>query len=969
MKKLSLFALSALVGSSLALGFTPQLPASAAAPASATLLVTGTSTRPNSGVGDSGLGQAWGVNTTLVGSTRWTVFESSASNLVASDTNNASDIFVTDGTTVTRLSVSASGVQGDSVTNSYDPTICASGRKVVFTTENEWDAADANGAEDVYVIDRDADADGIFDEFSQVGGVTVKLVSQSYNSDTDEYDVSYLGANSGVISDDCNKVAFVTDVDFNADDFNFAPDVYVRDLTAATTPVVWATKFATNGSSGGGFLPAISSDGSKVVVTTEATDLVSDSGTVGGLVLRSAGTGTYLTRTPAGDASTGTLADGERPAAITPAGTCVAFKADRGYDLLAGSTGPAQGIFLWDNRTGTPVISLVSKDASGVAASSASNPRISDDCRFVAYQTNDEFLSDFDNNNATDVYLYDTVLNTSELISTNGSGDSANGSSSVAALDWDPTTHVGVVMVMSAASNIRGVAGGDSTIDLFSVPFGALPGVPTSLSATAGSRTASIAFTAPASNGAADITNYQYSTDNGVTWKAFSPTDATTPVVISIRSDASSALVNGTAYNVKLRAVNEVGHGAESAAVSVTPLMAAPTSLSATAGNAQATIAFTAPALNGGSAITNYQYSTDNGTTWKAFSPVDTTTPVVISIRSDASSALVNGTAYNVKLRTVNAQGNGAPSAAVSVTPRTTAGAPTSLLVTNGNAQASIAFTAPSSDGGSAITNYQWSTDDGVTWKTLSPAVAVSPVVITTRTNAATALVNGTSYNVKLRAVTAAGNGTASSTLSVTPGKAEAPTSLVATPGNAQVSIAFIAPSSNGGFAITNYEYSTNNGTTWKALSPVSATSPAVITIRSDATTALVNGTAYNVMLRAVNSSGKGKSSLSVSVTPRTTAGAPTSLVATSGNARVSVAFTAPSSTGGAAITNYEYSTDNGTTWKAISPDKATTPVVITIRSDASSALVNGSTYKVKLRAVNAAGSGTASTFVSASPR
>ncbi|MEI8392588.1 MAG: hypothetical protein WCG40_08815, partial [Actinomycetes bacterium] len=167
MKKLSLFALSALVGSSLALGFTPQLPASAAAPASATLLVTGTSTRPNSGVGDSGLGQAWGVNTTLVGSTRWTVFESSASNLVASDTNNASDIFVTDGTTVTRLSVSASGVQGDSVTNSYDPTICASGRKVVFTTENEWDAADANGAEDVYVIDRDADADGIFDEFSQ----------------------------------------------------------------------------------------------------------------------------------------------------------------------------------------------------------------------------------------------------------------------------------------------------------------------------------------------------------------------------------------------------------------------------------------------------------------------------------------------------------------------------------------------------------------------------------------------------------------------------------------------------------------------------------------------------------------------------------------------------------------------------------------------------------------------------------
>ena len=772
MKKLSLFALSALVGSSLALGFAPQLPASATTPSSATLLVTGTSARPNSGVGDSGLGQAWGVNTTLVGSTRWTVFESAASNLVVGDTNNASDIFVTDGTTVTRLSVSALGIEGSNVTNSYDPTICASGRIVAFTTENEWDESDANGAEDVYVIDRDADADGTFDEFSQAGSVTQTLVSQSYNSDTAEYDISYLGANSGVISDDCNKVAFVTDVDFDVEDLNFAPDVYVRDLTASTTPAVWATKFATDGSSGGGFLPAISSDGSKVVVTTEATDLVSDSGTVGGLVLRSAGAGSYLTRTPAGAASTGTLADSERPAAITPAGTCVAFKADKGYDLLANDAGPAQGIFLWDNRTGTPVISLVSKDSTGLAASSASNPRISDDCRFVSYQTDDEFLSDNDNNNNTDVYLYDTVLDTSDLISTDEFGNSADGGSSVAALDWDPTTKKGVVILLSSASDIRGVAGGDSTIDLFSVPFivAVQPDAPTSLVATPGNARASIAFTAPASDGSM-ITNYEYSTDNGVTWKALSPVDVTTPVLITIRSDASSALVNGTAYNVKLRAVNSAGQGTVSAAVSVTPSQTAgaPTSLVATPGNARASIAFTAPASDGIAVITNYAYSTDNGVTWKALSPVDVTTPVVITIRSDASSALVNGTAYNVKLRAVNSAGQGTVSAAVSVTPRTTAGAPTSLVATPGNARASIAFTAPASDGGAVITNYEYSTNNGVTWKAFSPVDVTTPVVITIRSDASSALVNGSTYKVLLRAVNAAGSGTASTMVSVTP--------------------------------------------------------------------------------------------------------------------------------------------------------------------------------------------------------
>ena len=575
MKKLSLFALSALVGTGVVLGTSSQLPVAAATPASATLLATG-----NAAVGDSGLGQAWGVDTTLVDSTRWTVFESSASNLVANDTNNASDIFVTDGTTTTRLSVSASGTEGSVSANSFDPTICGTGRKVVFTTENEWDEIDANGAEDVYVIDRDADADGIMDEFSQtadalavpvvLAGVTTSIVSTSYNTDTTEYDISFLGANSGVISDDCSKVAFVTDMDFAMEDLNFGPDVYVRDLASATTALTWASKYATNGSNGGGYLPAISGDGSSVVVSTESTDLVSDSGTVGGLVLRTANTGSYLTSTPAGVASITTLADSERPAAITPDGTCVAFKADRGYDLLAGGTGPAQGIFLWDNRTGTPVISLVSKASDGYAASSASNPRISDDCRLVAYQSDDEYLSSEDTNGKTDVFLYDTSTATTDLVSTLANGNSADGNSSVAALDWNPTTRSGVVLITSSASNIGGASGGGS-INLFSVPFSvaAVAGAPTIGTVTAGAAKLTVAFTAPSSDGGASITNYEYSTNNGTTWKAFSPADTSTPLVITKLSNSSNKLVKNATYKVKIRAVNSAGGGAASAVKSI----------------------------------------------------------------------------------------------------------------------------------------------------------------------------------------------------------------------------------------------------------------------------------------------------------------------------------------------------------------------------------------------------------------
>ena len=88
---------------------------------------------------------------------------------------------------------------------------------------------------------------------------------------------------------------------------------------------------------------------------------------------------------------------------------------------------------------------------------------------------------------------------------------------------------------------------------------------------------------------------------------------------------------------------------------------ATPTSLSATAGDSRATVSFTAGA-NNGAAITNYEYSIDGGTTWTAFNPVETTSPVTIS-------GLTNGTAYQIQLRAVNSWGSGAASAAVSVTP------------------------------------------------------------------------------------------------------------------------------------------------------------------------------------------------------------------------------------------------------------------------------------------------------------
>jgi hypothetical protein len=271
----------------------------------------------------------------------------------------------------------------------------------------------------------------------------------------------------------------------------------------------------------------------------------------------------------------------------------------------------------------------------------------------------------------------------------------------------------------------------------------------------------------------------------------------------------------------------------------------APTGLIGVAGNAQATISFT-PGADGGSAITNYQYSTDDGVTFTAFSPAVTSSPVTIT-------GLTNGVSYSIKLKAVNANGAGTASLGVSVTPSTTPDAPTGLVATAGNAQATISFT-PGFDGGSPITNYQYSTDNGATFTAFSPSVTSSPVTIT-------GLTNGVSYTIKLKAVNANGAGTASLGVSVTPSTTpDAPTSLVATAGDSQAIISFI-PGANGGSAITNYQYSTDNGVTFTAFSPSVTTSPVTIT-------GLTNGVSYTIKLKAVNTNGAGTASAGVSVTP-----------------------------------------------------------------------------------------------------
>lgn len=119
------------------------------------------------------------------------------------------------------------------------------------------------------------------------------------------------------------------------------------------------------------------------------------------------------------------------------------------------------------------------------------------------------------------------------------------------------------------------------------------------------------------------------------------------------------------AYDASFLYVKSASGWRRMAIASWTPL-GAPTSVSATAGNTQATVFWTAPVDNGGYTITDYavQFSSDSGTSWTTFADGTSTAT------SATVTGLTNGTAYVFRVAAINAAGTGPYSSATSsVTP------------------------------------------------------------------------------------------------------------------------------------------------------------------------------------------------------------------------------------------------------------------------------------------------------------
>lgn len=266
---------------------------------------------------------------------------------------------------------------------------------------------------------------------------------------------------------------------------------------------------------------------------------------------------------------------------------------------------------------------------------------------------------------------------------------------------------------------------------------------------------------------------------------------------------------------------------------------------------------------------------------------------------------------------------------------------PQSLAVSPGVESLSVAWSPPSR--GAAISTYgvQYSSDDS-TW---IPAGAVNATSATI-----TGLTAGLNYRVRVNATNPSGTGPwASSTLSqpLAPSAPAAPTGLNVLTDDTSLQVAWTAPVDNGGRAIDWYalQHSADDST-WV---DDDTTAALAATIRG-----LSNGTPYRVRVRAHNAIGDGAwVTAPTAVTPQilTPPGAPQSLGLAAGNTSVTATWSSPATTGGRPLLWYavQHSTDDST-W---TNDDTTAGSTFSLTG-----LPNGTTYYVRIAAVNAIGRG-----------
>jgi Tol biopolymer transport system component len=367
-----------------------------------------------------------GYNLTVSADGRYVAYESWASNHVAGDTNNKSDIFLYDQQTgaTTRVSTDSSGTEANNYSD--NPSISADGRYVAFESgASNLVAGDTNGLTDAFLKD------------TQTGTITRISTDSSGTQGTGGF---YVGAEP-FISDDGRYIAFTSQAtNLVVGDTNGTDDVYLKDTQTGTTTLVSTDSVGGLGNSSS--IGSVLSDNARYVVfVSYATNLVAnDTNGDADIFVKDTQTGT-TTRVStdalgnqANDGSFLALSD-TRLRSVTSDGRYVTFYSGA-TNLVSGDTNSVNDIFVKDLQTGGIV--RASTDENGVEGDGYTyDPSISDDGRYVTFWTDAGNLVDDDGDSNEDVFIKDLVTGDISRLSTKANGDALDSYSQISFISAD----------------------------------------------------------------------------------------------------------------------------------------------------------------------------------------------------------------------------------------------------------------------------------------------------------------------------------------------------------------------------------------------------------------------------------------------------------------------------------------------------------------------------------------------------
>jgi len=351
--------------------------------------------------GDEAIGGSSG-NPSISSDGRYIAFTSSATNLVASDTNGQRDIFLhdTQNNTTTRVSVVSGGaeaIDGDS----NNPSISSDGRYIAFTSSaTNLVASDTNGQSDIFLHDTQL-------------GTTTRVSVDSVGAEGDFY-----SSGTPSISSDGRYIAFTSSAtNLVAGDANGQSDIFLHDTQNNTTTRV---SVDSAGLEAGGISdsPSISSDGRYIAFASHATNLVaSDTNGQSDIFLHDTQNNTTTRVSIVSIVSGGAQATGGQSygPSISSDGRYIAFTSSA-TNLVAGDANGQSDIFLHDTQNNTTT--RVSVDSAGLEAGGISDsPSISSDGRYIAFTSEAANLVSNDMNGVLDVFLHDTQTTETILVS------------------------------------------------------------------------------------------------------------------------------------------------------------------------------------------------------------------------------------------------------------------------------------------------------------------------------------------------------------------------------------------------------------------------------------------------------------------------------------------------------------------------------------------------------------------------